>query len=257
MPADKRDLVRKGLSRPWRVPGYVLSQARMVLDYLVLRARHGDPDSIEFYADLQDRKVARGHGYPRGKGIGPAQVEFLRNHGVDPDDVVLDLGCGDLRGGRYTIEYLDPGNYYGTDISAEAIRRAWEHVSEHGLEEQYPVLVVNPDLTFRQFDRRFDVVFANSVFTHLSAEHVEECFAHVGDVLREDGVLFASFADLDSEEIADTPASYTRSVRHSNHYRHSRSFFRQLGEEYGFEVEFDPYEEHPGGKADVVVARPA
>ena len=48
--------------------------------------------------------------------IGSLQLEFLKNMGLSPSNTLLDIGCGNVRGGRHFIRYVDSGNYTGIDI---------------------------------------------------------------------------------------------------------------------------------------------
>jgi cyclopropane fatty-acyl-phospholipid synthase-like methyltransferase len=50
------------------------------------------------------------------------QLDFLLRQGLRKDDVLLDLGCGCLRGGIHFIRYLAADKYLGMDISAEVVR---------------------------------------------------------------------------------------------------------------------------------------
>ena len=43
--------------------------------------------------------------------IGALQLEFLQGRGLQPDDLLLDVGCGSLRGGVKFVEYLNPVRY--------------------------------------------------------------------------------------------------------------------------------------------------
>ena len=45
------------------------------------------------------------------------QIQFLQSVGLTPDQYLLDMGCGTLRGGIPIIKYLEPGHYYGIRIS--------------------------------------------------------------------------------------------------------------------------------------------
>jgi hypothetical protein len=49
------------------------------------------------------------------EAAGQSQFAFMLEHGLQPGDVLCDIGCGALRGGRLLIEYLDRGNYLGLD----------------------------------------------------------------------------------------------------------------------------------------------
>src|SRR4051794_18522910 len=46
---------------------------------------------------------------------GRRQLDFLVSHGLQPSDVLLDIGCGSLRAGKYFIPYLEREHYLGFD----------------------------------------------------------------------------------------------------------------------------------------------
>jgi SAM-dependent methyltransferase len=136
-------------------------------------------------------------------GIGQLQCEFLVDRGLSPDDRLLDVGCGSLRGGEHFMRYLDAGNYHGMDISREAIDAGRERVPEL-CDEHGPTLFQNDDLRFTDdaLAERYDYALAQSVWTHLREEHIEECLANIGRVL--DGPLYATFFD----EPRDSPKNF-------------------------------------------------
>ena len=81
----------------------------------------GDPDQGEL------AKATRHH------WVGPQdlwrmkrqfQIDFLLRMGLQPDEDLLDLGCGTLRGGIPMIEYLHAGKYVGVDVRAEVLAEA-------------------------------------------------------------------------------------------------------------------------------------
>jgi SAM-dependent methyltransferase len=219
------------------------------LKWLMLR---NNPDSIDFYKQLQDYKVNNtGLTYARGYGIGEGQLDFLKRKGLQRSDRLLEIGCGDLRGGRYIIRYLAPENYTGIDISSAAINRAREVVGQEDLAEKHPTLVVNDDLRFDEFDRQFDVIFAHSVFTHLAESHIQECFENINRVLSGDGVFYSSFTDADQRQV-----NYTRTVANSNQYKYPFSFFVEEGRENGFRVSVDDYPEYPFDGMKMLIIEP-
>jgi cyclopropane fatty-acyl-phospholipid synthase-like methyltransferase len=73
----------------------------------------------------------------------------------------------------------------GLDISPRAIEFAWQLVRDEGLSDRNPRLFVSKkDLKFEEFrGETFDYLFAQSVFTHLKAEHIAECFEHIRNVM--------------------------------------------------------------------------
>jgi hypothetical protein len=54
--------------------------------------------------------------------VGILQFEFMVSQGLRPQHVLLDVGCGSLRGGVHFIPYLEPGNYLGIDKERRLIR---------------------------------------------------------------------------------------------------------------------------------------
>jgi SAM-dependent methyltransferase len=129
--------------------------------------------------------------------IGRLQFDYLCAQGLKPVDRFLDIGCGTLRGGRHFIRYLNPGNYVGLDLSPEAVHFARNLVSNEGLAEKNPrIVLTDGGLTFEQLEgETFDYILAQSVFTHLGPVQIEECFRHIGAVLNPAGVFFFTFGE--------------------------------------------------------------
>lgn len=229
--------ISEGVKNPKATIRYVKHR----LQYQYLRLRKRNPESIEFYKSLQDTKIREGEAYPRDRGIGKAQIEFLRRVGLHPNDDLLDIGCGDLRGGRYMIGYQNNGSYTGMDISEEAIATAREHVYSWNVDRSRISLSVNNDLQFNEFDAgSFDWVFANSVLTHLPEPAIRECFTNLGRILRDEGIATLSYQHSDTAEV-----DHTNSAIKSNVYRYPFERLSSWAAEYGLLAEYDPYDEHP------------
>jgi len=161
--------------------------------------------------------------------------QFLVDHGLQRDHRMLDVGCGMLRGGLHFIEYLDPEGYVGIDISQGVIDVARQSVPERGLEARKPRLLVTGDLKFGEFaDEAFDVLLAQSVFTHLPAQYIEECMAHVGRVLRPAGVFWFTFK----------LAAGLRTVDYKQ-FEYPFSFFESAAGQHGLQVELLPEDAYP------------
>ena len=83
-----------------------------------------------------DRKQRR-HGL-----VGPAKVwkqkrafqyAFLTSYGLQQQHILLDIGCGTLRGGIPLIDYLEPRNYIGIDNSERRLAEARRELSSTAL----------------------------------------------------------------------------------------------------------------------------
>jgi SAM-dependent methyltransferase len=103
------------------------------------------------------------------------------------DKRVLDFGCGAGRTLRHFLEEAERGEFHGCDIDGPSIAWLAEHLS--------PPLHVfqNGELpSLPQPDGYFDVVYAFSVFTHLT-DHWAGWLLELHRVLKPAGVLFATF----------------------------------------------------------------
>ena len=82
------------------------------------------------------------------------------------------------------------------------------------------------DLRFAEFrGETFDVLLAQSVFTHLLPEHIEECFAHVGTVMHASSSFYFTYAE--APEFTQTRVEG---------FRYPASFFIEVAKRHGFEL---------------------
>lgn len=195
-------------------------------------------DSTEAYRRLMAFRIRR-FGPEESVGgfedeIGKLQFDFLRQKGLEESDVLLDLGCGVLRGGRYYIKYLDNNNYIGMDISEQAIKQGKDLIDDELLHRKDPIFLINNDLTFKEINKDVDFIIAQSVFSHLPEDDIKECFENVSDILAENGVFYATFLS-DEEDYKQRQKNYT----------YSRGHIKELAESSDLNVEFLPNEEYP------------
>ncbi len=234
------------------LPGRIVRRLRSKSEYRRNVDRlYKEQDYLEAYAAHTDLRVKRDpHSAvgPDWEEIGNLQFAFLVSKGMMPHHRMLDIGCGTLRGGRHAIEYLDSGNYTGMDLSTKAIEYGRELVEREGLADKRPRLLVSPnkDLRFREFDgEAFDYILAQSVFTHLKPEHIEECFRHIVGIMAA-GSIFAF--------------TYNRASGHGQtghkSFVYPWSFFTSLAQEVGVTLTdcADEYD-HPGGQRMVTLSR--
>ncbi len=208
---------------------------------------------LDAYSEHTDLRVERDPQAAVGgmwEEIGILQFDFLVDSGLQPHHRLLDIGCGTLRGGRHFIKYLDAGNYTGTDISPKAIEYAKQLVESEDLSDKQPRLLLNrnKDLRFEEFDEEaFDYLLAQSVFTHLKPEHIEECFQHLGRIMHQASIFFFTFNEAAEFEQSDLKG-----------FRYPLSFFRSLADRNGFELRdrSEDYE-HPRGQRMASLSRVA
>jgi len=199
--------------------------------YLQAYAAHTD------HRVLKDPQAAVGGLWEK---LGRLQFDYLVANGLKSDSKLLDLGCGTLRGGRHFIRHLKAGNYTGTDISLKAIDYGRRLVMSEGLVAREPRLIYRrPGEAFfaNLDDWGFDFVLAQSVFTHLPAEVIEECFAGVGRVMQPSAVFFFTFqheAEHRWKNLKD--------------FAYPTQLFAHLAERYHFNFETHDDYKHPRGQ---------
>jgi len=191
-----------------------------------------EKDYIDAYAEYINMLVERNPHKAVGglwEEVGKLQFDFLVRRGLKPEHKMLDIGCGTLRGGMHFIRYLIAGKYHGMDISSKAIQYGVQLLIDEGLINKNPQLVISGrrDLKFKAFyGDKFDYFLAQSVFTHLKSEHIEECFRYIGDVMH-DGSLFYFTFHFDK---------VYRQGGKVDKFFYPESFFDDLAQQYNFEL---------------------
>jgi predicted TPR repeat methyltransferase len=175
------------------------------------------------------------------------QFDYLIEHGLRPEHRMLDIGCGNLRGGWRFIDHLEPGHYYGIDISPDILIAAKKTLAERGLQDKLPHLTITGDLTFDFLpDAHFDVVHAHSVFSHSPLDVIDQCLAHVGRILAPDGFFDFTFDRTEGEEHV---------VLNEDFYYRTETLLA-LARRHGLRAEFmEDWERRPHGQSKIRVRR--
>lgn len=127
---------------------------------------------------------------------GLVQKEFLLEHGLKPEMKFIDVGAGALRAGRFLIDVLDPGNYYGIDANLDIITTGYDVELSDEQRARTPSTNLRANDRFNvDFGVPFDMAIAQSVFTHVSLNHMRLCLYRLGKVMKPGGVFFASFCE--------------------------------------------------------------
>jgi SAM-dependent methyltransferase len=100
---------------------------------------------------------------------------------------ILDFGCGAGRTLRHFLEEARSAEFYGCDIDGPSIDWLGEHFSP-----PFHVFQTSERPSLPQTDGFFDLVYAFSVFTHLS-DAWAGWLLELHRVLKPDGLLFATF----------------------------------------------------------------
>ena len=120
------------------------------------------------------------------------QFEFLISRGLLPEDRLLDIGCGALRGGIPFIDYLEAGHYTGIEARATVVKEARKELAASGLEHKHPVLVQAEDPADVQIEGPFDYAWAFMALIHMPDDVVDGYLGVVSRALAEDGEFYAN-----------------------------------------------------------------
>lgn len=105
---------------------------------------------------------------------GREQLIVLLEHGMQPDSTVLDIGCGCLRGGRWIIPLLEPGNYCGVEPMVHMVDKGLRQFLAPGIAElKKPRFDHNDRFDFSVFNTSFTHFLARSIWTHASKAQIE------------------------------------------------------------------------------------
>lgn len=133
----------------------------------------------DFYKDAlaggRHRDIVGG----RWDETGRAQMQLLRDAGLQPHHRLLDIGCGSLRLGCRAVPFLHPGHYWGTDLSGPLMRKG--HATELADKTRLPVtqLIEDADFSFPGVPETIDFAIAFAVFTHLPLNHLRRALTQV------------------------------------------------------------------------------
>src|SRR6202522_71752 len=189
-----------------RPPERIVPYGRRLARDAMLRLKNRD--HVSYYRAVMKSDAARSGEAAVGSGthdswlkIGQLQFDYLISHGLKPGMRMLEIGCGNLRAGRLFIDYLEPGNYYGTDISPDILLAAQRTLASENLQDKLPYLTLVTDLKLGFLpDGYFDVVHAHSVFSHSPIEIIDECLAHVGRVMKPNAFFDFTFDRTEGAE---------------------------------------------------------
>lgn len=126
---------------------------------------------------------------------GQNQLDFLIGQGLKPGHTFLDVGCGCFRAGRFLVDYLEPEHYYGIDANLGVMQAGYDYELSDAQRAKLPTtnLRANDRFLCEFGETRFDYAIAQSVFTHVSLNHIRLCLARLAQSMNPGGKFYATF----------------------------------------------------------------
>jgi SAM-dependent methyltransferase len=167
---------------------------------------------------------------------GQHQFEFMKSVGLRPEHKLLDIGCGCFRAGRYFIDYLDPGNYFGIDANHSLLQTGYDIELSDAQRARLPISNLRANDRFAvDFGTQVDFALAQSVFTHVSLNHIRLCLYRASKVVKPGGSFYATFFErgpktpVDQIIAADKPKPFYTEKNVFWYYRNDLSWAAKIG----------------------------
>lgn len=142
---------------------------------------------------------------------GQHQLDFLKSQGLRPDQKFMDVGCGCYRAGRHLVDYLDSDNYYGVDANRSLMETGYDVELTEEQRAKLPLANLRANDRFDvDFGVQFDMAIAQSVFTHVSLNHIRLCLFRMAKNTAPGGVFYATFFERPGKTPVDTIFNTTR-----------------------------------------------
>ena len=104
---------------------------------------------------------------------GRKQFISLLAAGLNPESVVLDLGCGCLRVAYWLVRFLDSGCYHGIDPVRKRVELGLHYLlTPEVIAAKQPRFDFNPHFNSSVFGARFDFFLAGSIWSHASKRQI-------------------------------------------------------------------------------------
>jgi len=138
-----------------------------------------------------DQNLVPGVLFQRWNDVTRWHKEITDHFGGVRNKVVLDVGCGPLRGAVEILPELEDGHYIGIDPLPEYIALGHWVLEKMGLADK-ATLVVSADFEFPQ-DKPVDIAMAQSVFTYLSQSQIIDCVQKLKPVMKKGAVFVFTY----------------------------------------------------------------
>ncbi|HRK18149.1 MAG TPA: hypothetical protein PK970_04270 [Hyphomicrobiaceae bacterium] len=163
-------------------------------------SRHISPyHAPGFYQDALAKGRHRDIVGGRWEETGRVQMALLVDAGLAPQHVLLDIGAGSLRLGCKAVPYLDPGNYWATDMSGALLRKGYDAEITDKARLPREHLVEDKTFEFVGIPASVTHAIAFAVFTHLPMNFLRRALISVhGRFPKLDLFLFTVFLAPDA-----------------------------------------------------------
>lgn len=172
---------------------------------------------------------------------GRKMLMVLLNEGLMPYSKLLDIGCGCLRGGYWTIRFLDKDNYFGIEPNKAMLSEGLKCLfTEEILTQKRPKFDHNDQFDASVFNTNFDFFMARSIWTHASKLQISLMIDGFLNYGHSNSVFLTSFVNADSERedyLGDDWVGKSHESNQAGIVKHSFSWIEAECEKKGLSAE--------------------
>lgn len=184
-----------------------------------------DPQGDEGIRAMGHREYIGGH----WDEIGNLQLEFLKSRGLKPASYLLDIACGSLRLGVKAIPYLQPGHYLGVEKESGLVEAGLNEELDPAVRQSHsPRIVISDSFEFEKLAQKADFAIAQSLFSHLPPNLINDCFRKLHPCMSDCGVFYATYFEV------DTPRKNPDKPHDHGYFAYTQSEMLSFGDANGF-----------------------
>jgi hypothetical protein len=195
-----------------------------------------NPEGDEGIQVMGHREYIGGH----WDEIGALQFEFLKSKGLQPQNYLLDIACGSLRLGVKAIPYLEPGHYLGIEKEGGLVEAGLnEELDQDVRNGKHPNIAISDSFEFGKLGQSADFAIAQSLFSHLPPDMINDCFRKLHPAMADGGVFYATYFEV------DTPRKNPDKPHDHGYFAYTRSEMLAFGDANGFSSNYIGDWNHP------------
>jgi len=123
----------------------------------------------------------RDEAYTRGKA--ERWAEGLVEAGLKPQHLCVDYGCGSLWAAEPIINYLQPGCYYGLDLTDHFYAFGRQRIGDLLAEKKARLAVIGPASLRQVAALQPDFIFSRKVLPHVKADALPRYLANIASLM--------------------------------------------------------------------------
>jgi hypothetical protein len=176
----------------------------------------------DFYAESVEFKLRKGKSHRNlgshlfdgehgtsGKGF----IEKLLALGLKPDDTCVDYGCGTLRLGIHAINYLQPGAYWGMDISEFLLEEGRRLIGDGLWAKKQPHLrVISAESVAEAAAAKPTMLFSVKVLIHVHPAELAKYFQNIMTIIGASGQAIITGKWSEKETLRYSQLSWAHSI---------------------------------------------